>query len=276
MSELARLDRPHIEFVNQLAIPWARVGMPALGDLEHKVLSAAPDGSGTLLIRFTPGGSGSLPLSENLFLQLLVLWGDVEIAGNRLEELYHLRVGGTDLAWASQSGAVVLCFLDNVSWPAIGEPAVVVDSGAVPWRVATDAFFAPGAARKDIWTEPTTGEELFLLGTLPLRWNRRAQVHPVVEEVFVLAGELVGPNGIMTPGTYLWRPAGVWHGPFGQYAGTLLMIRSPGGPLTKTYADVDSSVPSDPTYAPVMPHSLERLGAASAPVGAADTIWWCC
>ena len=69
-------------------------------------------------------------------------------------------------------------------------------------------------------------------GTLPIRWAERSEIHPVVEEMYLLAGEVHGDRGIMRPGAYFWRPPFVPHGPYGTQTGNLYFFRTRGGGLS--------------------------------------------
>ena len=63
--------------------------------------------------------------------------------------------------------------------------------------------------------DPTTGENSYITATIPFRHGVRAERHPVVQEFFVLAGELNGNTGTMQAGAYCFRPEMVAHGPYG-------------------------------------------------------------
>lgn len=260
-----RLEREHLEFIQHQAIPWTRLrsGRPWVGHV-GKVLSEASDGSGTYLVSFASGDHGDMVVPDDCVVQIIVLSGAMRVKDVLATELHYLRCAAPDtLVWVCEEDAVVLSFVDHVTWPNVSS-AGPIDIEAIPWRIEKDEWFAAGAARKDVWIEQSTGEELFLMGTMPLRWNSRAQVHPVAEEVFVLSGELIGERGVLTAGAYFWRPAGLWHGPFGQRQGALLLIRSPGGPLTKLYAEDSKAVERFPAYAPVVPAALAETASRSA------------
>lgn len=259
-----RLDRGHIEFIQQQSMPWVELSRPPLSGMMGKVMSEASDGSGTYLIALASNQTFPLSVPDRCTVQLITLAGRPSVDGQEIPELTYVRVASGDtLELTSDGKAVGLVFVDFVEWAGV-ESKGPVNLDDVPWRAERDEWFAAGAARKNIWTEPTTGEELFLLGTMPLRWNDRAQVHPVVEEVFVLAGELIGEHGVLTEGAYFWRPPGVWHGPFGQRRGTLMVIRTPGGPFTKEYSQAALEVDRSLNYQPVLPPELAETGIKSA------------
>ena len=57
----------------------------------------------------------------------------------------------------------------------------------------------------------------------------------------MLTGDMtMGSLGTMTAGGYIWRPAGIKHGPMHTRAGGLMFIRTD-GPLKNYYTDVDGT-----------------------------------
>ena len=87
--------------------------------------------------------------------------------------------------------------------------------------------------------DPETGEWSWLAASAPNRVTPRAEVHPTVEEAFLIRGDcLLGEHGEMTPGCYFWRPAMVKHGPLTTRNGTFFFFRTKGGGLETTYHDV--------------------------------------
>lgn len=249
------MPRPHADFVQSQHLPWSRWDGPIGPGLEGKLLSSDRETGATSLLLVVPAGYDHAvtdPIDHDL--QVLVIEGDVTVDENPLAAMDHLHLpaGAARSRLRSVVGALVLCFTGDRRDPRSLERSVTYGM-AVPWMAASDGTFAPGAARKDLWTDPATGEETFLLGTLPLRENTHAQKHPVVEEVFLLSGELIGPHGTMLPGAYFWRPPEVWHGPYGERAGALILTRSVGGPLDKDYADEPTAFDWAPPHAPILP-----------------------
>ena len=155
-----------------------------------------------------------------------------------------------------------------------GEPRVVdgVGDGGDESRLVerVDAFegewggnfhpdFPGGAGRKWLRRDPHDGDETWILGTMPLRWGHRPEKHPVVEEMYLLSGELVGHRGKMYPGAYFWRPPEEWHGPFGSPTGNVMLFRTKGGPLSTVYTDHQVEFSWRPPHDPVLPDDLGHL-----------------
>jgi hypothetical protein len=107
--------------------------------------------------------------------------------------------------------------------------------------------------------DPVTQDETWVLGTMPLRYGMRSEKHPVVEEAYLLSGELVGHLGVMTPGAYFWRPPEESHGPFGSMTGNLYLFRTVGGPLSTIYEPDSREFNWKPKHDPILPAELAGL-----------------
>jgi hypothetical protein len=274
------MARPWIEFVQSQNLPWVS------GDLwgcrpgvEFKVLSLDADqGASSLLVRYPPGWrlerAGALSADE----EFLVLDGTLSLGQQRYgEKSYaHLPVGYARGPMTSETGAVVLTFFSRwPSWDEAGafDPARLVenlDAFAVPYTARFHPEFPPGAGRKTLYEDPLTHAQSWILGTLPMRWAERAEVHPVVEEMYLLSGESHGNRGVMRPGAYFWRPPEIAHGPYGTLTGNLYFFRTHGGPLVTRYVDGGRPFRWWPPYDPVLP---DELAAARGEAAAAPRCW---
>jgi hypothetical protein len=263
------MPRPFIEFVQAQALPWSD-GIPAgvRPGVSSKLLSVDGEtGASSLLVRYPPGwthdDSQRLDCDEELF----VLDGDLRIGTteHRPKTYAHLPAGYARGAMASSGGAVALTFFSGepTSPSADGvecdEARLVeyVDALDGDWGSGFHPLFPPGAGRKFLRRDPYDGEETWVLGTMPLRNGRRPERHPVVEEMFLLSGELVGHVGVMQAGAYFWRPPEEWHGPFGSQTGNLMLFRTKGGPLSTTYTDHEVEFSWTPEHRPILPPELQ-------------------
>ena len=82
----------------------------------------------------------------------------------------------------------------------------------------------------------------------------------MVEEMFLVSGQMHSPLGIMNPGAYFWRPEDVWHGPFSNLSGCVCLFRTQGGPLSTVYTDAVEGMPWNHDYAPFLPDDLGLQG----------------
>lgn len=269
------MARPHIEFIQQQDLPFVAgplvPGDPA-PDVHRKCLSTdIQDGSSSNLVQFPAGwrrpSTGFLPTAD---LEIYVLSGDLSLSDTHLtDHTYAFLPAGSRLAdCSSGSGATALVFLNGrPSWQPGEPPADLLDARRVipylnlyeaPWTGNFHPQFPMGAGRKWLRRDPVTTEESWILATFPLRHGRKPEKHPVVEEMYLVAGEVISPIGVMRPGAYFWRPPEIWHGPYGSKTGSFYFFRTLGGPLSTVYTedeqDFDWNVDH---YAPIVPAELD-------------------
>lgn len=261
------MARPFIEFIQAQVLPWTS----GADVLEHRpgvgVRSLSADagtGACSLLVRYPPGwvldGGHTISRDEELF----VLDGALTVGAvtHRRYGYAHLPAGYVREGMCAPDGAVVLTFLGPES-DAECDPARLVervDAFEGEWGGNFHPRFPPGAGRKWLRQDPVTGDQTWILGTMPLRSGRRPEKHPVVEEMYLLSGELVGQVGVMRAGAYFWRPPEEWHGPFGSPTGNLMLFRTVGGPLSTVYTEHEVDFTWTPEHRPILPDSLRALG----------------
>jgi len=268
------MAREWVEFIQSQELPW-EAGFARAG-IEAKTLSLDSEtGASSLLLRYP--ASWSRDCQHHLLAdeEFLILDGGLEINGHDYTHMAyaHLPEGYTRDTFSSLSGAVVLTFFSAT---------VTEKEGSGTWDdnrlvrylngfevLYTGNFhqeFPPGAGRKSLYTDPVTGDQTWILGTMPLRWSKRQEVHPIVEEMYLLSGEVHGNRGIMRPGAYFWRPPEIPHGPYGTLTGNLYLFRTQGGSLITNYIDSDYKFHWWPQYDPVLPNHMKEF-AKEAPEG---------
>jgi hypothetical protein len=260
------MSRPWIEFVQSQNLAWRADDLWGVRPrTESKVLSLdTEDGAASLLVRYPSGWrldpAGALSADE----EFLVLSGELSIGRVHYREksYAHLPAGYDRGPMASATGAVALTFFSRrPGWSKAGgfDPARLVeslDAFSVPYTARFHPEFPPGAGRKTLYEDPVTHDQSWILGTLPMRWAERSEVHPVVEEMYLLSGESHGNRGVMRPGAYFWRPAQIPHGPYGTLTGNLYFFRTKGGPLSTQYIDAERPFRWWPEYDPVLPEGM--------------------
>ncbi|HLI14633.1 MAG TPA: DUF4437 domain-containing protein [Acidimicrobiales bacterium] len=262
------MSRPFIEFVQCQTLPWTS-GLygGARPEVEVRVLSVDDEtGASSLLVRYPPGFERREPHRLACDEEFFVLDGSLEVGDLHYGRYCyaHLPAGFERTAMRAPEGALAVTFFSGEprlsSEPMRPDDAARlverVDALEGEWTGNFHPQFPPGAGRKWLKQDPVRGDQTWVLGTMPLRSGRRAERHPVVEELFLVAGSLVGPLGTMYPGCYFWRPPGEWHGPFGTLTGNVELFRTVGGPLTTEYAEAESEFSWHPPYAPIVPTSL--------------------
>lgn len=269
------MGRPHIEFIQQQDLPFVS-GPLAEGDrgpdVGIKRLSRDTEaGSSSNLIQFPAGWRRSdVGYHPSADLELYVLSGDLAVSGTRLtDHTYAFFPAGSRLAdCASQAGAMALVFFNGrPEWQSGEPPADLVDERRrvpylnlyeAPWTGNFHPQFPLGAGRKWLRRDPVTTEESWILATFPLRHGRKPEVHPVVEEMYLVAGEVVSPLGLMRPGAYFWRPPEIYHGPYGSKTGSFYLFRTLGGPLSTVYTQEEHEFDwNADRYNPILPPELE-------------------
>jgi uncharacterized protein DUF4437 len=261
------MARPWIEFVQSQHLAWQRGALDSVRKgAEVKVLSADTEtGASSLLVRY-PAGFAAAGAALAVDDEFLVLEGALHIGDRSYPELTfaHLPAGFKTGAWSSREGAIVLQFFSGApvraAQPfAYDERRLVLHKSAfnVPYTGNFHPEFPPGAGRKMLYQDPQTRDASWLLGTLPLRWAERSEVHPTVEEMYLLGGEVHGNRGVMRPGAYFWRPPSVPHGPYGTQTGNLYLFRTKGGDLSTTYVEPARPFRWWPEYDAVLPPELE-------------------
>lgn len=271
------MSRPFIEFIQAQALPW-QAGVPGgfLPGTRSKILSVDADsGASSLLIHYPAGWSYDADSTPHHLLadeEFFVLDGELRIDDVHYgtKSYAHLPAGFTRRRTSSADGAVVLTFFSAdpglADGPApedsLDERRLVayVDGFVGEWGGNFHPKFPPGAGRKFLRRDPIDGEETWLLGTMPLRSGRRPEKHPVVEEMYLLSGDLVGPLGTMRAGSYFWRPPEELHGPFGSPTGNLMLFRTKGGPLSTVYTE-EVEFTWTPEHNPILPAELQAYGS---------------
>jgi hypothetical protein len=222
-------------------------------------------GACSLLVRYPAGWraeAGALAVDD----EFLVLEGTLRLGEFDYAPMSyaHLPAGFDPGPRASAAGAVVIEFFSGrpAAAPAgadYDESRLVrhQDAFVVPYTGNFHPEFPPGAGRKLLYTDPETRDTTWILGTLPMRWAERAEIHPTVEEMYLISGEVHGNRGVMRPGAYFWRPPSKPHGPYGTRTGNLYLFRTKGGVLATDYVEPERKFRWWPEFDPVLPPELE-------------------
>lgn len=258
--------RPWIEFV-QMQRLQVQHGHPGSSSTAHafRLLSEDDqDGSASFVLHLSAGEEFPQFDTER-DVEIVVTEGALD-AASRSDELgaftYRFLPAGGARPWMRASKpSTVLVFTgpvrDAAACASADERDVApVDIVSKPWQATVTPGLTPGAARKDLRNDPLTGEQTWVLGTLPMRFGSRSEWHPVVEEMVLLSGVLLSPLGDMHPGAYFWRPPGEEHGPFGSRSGTVMLFRTVGGPLETTFSEEDQALGWVAQAEPIVPDDL--------------------
>ena len=277
------LDRPHIEFIQAQMLPWGKIGEAfARPDAEYKMLSRDPeDGACTALMRYPQGWSREGPEHIDADEEFYVLEGALHMDDRvyPADSYAFLPAGWTRRSMAAPEGCVVLAFYNREPTLIAGEGRIserdqqrvipFIDAAAMEWDMTLNDpnLRHLGISRKNLRTDPFSGERTFLSLILPQSapptGEGPQEAHPIVEEAYVISGSLTGPNGTMYPGAYFWRPPEIPHGPFGARWGCVSLIRFVGGKHVNKWTAEHAPFSYATPYKPILPDELADLASAS-------------
>ena len=228
-----RVARPHIEFIRAQDVPELEASEPFRGALERRLSIDDETGAYTSLMTFPDGWSGDLSDGARS-TEVFVLRGEIELAGTRLGlgSYVYLESGLPAAKLDAVTEALALVMVNDERPAGPTRAWEIVDTEQMPYEPSS----VVGLVIKKLRIDPETGEWTWLAGSAPNRVTPRAEVHPTVEEAFLIRGDcLLGEHGEMTPGCYFWRPAMVKHGPLTTRNGTFFFFRTKGGGLETIY-----------------------------------------
>jgi hypothetical protein len=263
------MARPHIEFVQSQRLDWEPFA-PRPGVTMKRLSEDTRTGALSAILRYPPGWTAQ-PATLATDEEFLVLDGALTHGDTRYDpDCYAFWPGGlARQALAAPQGATVLTFF---SAPVTTfEPARMtdrIDLREGDWKADLAAMglevMASHARIRRLRSDPVSGEITYVTATMPYFQETQPERHPVIQEIFVLSGDVAGPQGIMRAGSYVWRPENITHGPYGSTTGAVFFFRSHGGPQTTEH---DPAVPFSftPPHRPVLPDALREAGATPLP-----------
>jgi hypothetical protein len=252
------MARPHLEFIQTQTVPWRELGEgQARPGASVKVLSQDRDTKAcTEIMRYPKGWRIDRPHYLTCDEELYVLDGSFAIGAVTYQpgDYAYLPAGMPRPDMSSDEGASVLTFFEGPHTNVIGEtPGEMYDPARLiariatrdmPWAGPSDPVIAAmtnGAGRKSLRKDPVTGDQTWILTLGPddpaQMTEMRTEIHPVVEESFLLDGEVSMQCGVMQPGAYFWRPPGKEHGPVGTLKGLTGFFRTKGGTLSTQWSE---------------------------------------
>ncbi|MBT4741078.1 MAG: DUF4437 domain-containing protein [Rhodospirillaceae bacterium] len=271
------MARPHIEFIHAQDLEWQTDVLPEpFADVECKVLSMDSEtGACSTILRYPKGWSQSEAQHLVAAHEFLVLDGSMEIDGQdyAFDSYGYLPAGQTHENWKTSEGMVALTFFSATptAIPGPGNPTEqsipYVNLHDMKWATADidpDLDFLR-IAHKILRDDETKGEKTMILNcgaqSHPDGWKEAALSHPCVEEMYLLSGDIAGERGVMHAGSYFWRPAGIWHGPFGSRNGNLCVIRFMDGNHVNDWGKEKLPFSLTPDHKPDLPDTLSQFKA---------------
>ena len=234
------MGRPHIEFIQSADVPSQRSPDGPFGGAEARVLSAdAETGAYTALVMLPAGCSVDLSGSSRP-VELFVLAGDLELAGQQATAGgYAFVASGTREVGLAVREEVLLLVMIEDERPGSGTPVEVIDTNARKLADHGVEGVPPGLVIKLLRVDDQRGDWTWIAACAPGWQEDRAEAHPTVEEALMLRGDcLLGQHGEMSAGSYFWRPPYVRHGPMYSRGGNVIFFRTKGGSMQVDYEPV--------------------------------------
>jgi len=269
------MARPHICFLQSQSLPWREHSWLGKDDVKAKFLSVDDDSGAYTAVFELPAGyqhNGSFAFSADF--EILVLAGRVSLDAIELGlQDYALIPAGVAINRVSSSGATLLAMpLGSAALAGptkSSRPIVYHHTFSMPWLTGMEGSvtgkpLGGTISTKKLRNDPATGGQTFLYGALaqhpPPKVMPGRFTHPMVEEIFVLAGEFTfGDTGRMGPGGYVWWRENKQHGPVGSEAGYHMLIRVHGGHLKNEFSKQPAPFRYDADYAPQLPEELREI-----------------
>jgi len=268
--------REHIEFIQTQRLPWEDAAARGFERARIKVLSTDPDDGSFSAVLHLPAGwsrqNAPLPFDEEIY----ILDGDLELGGVPLRDNSYgfLAAGAESNALYAASDVTLLYFRSGAlpadhRTPAIAAKRTVrqIDLCSESWDGDFESLglgaLKAGARMKILREDPFSGETTYISASIAYRIGTRAERHPIVQEFFLLSGELAGELGVMQAGAYCFRPPMFKHGPYGSPTGAVVFFRGLGG-KQQTFWEDGPPFSFRPDHNPVLPERLKPLGGPFA------------
>lgn len=265
--------RPHIEFIHSNDMPWQPhpVGA-ARTDVKHKMLSIDDTSHEmSVLIQYPAGWSRNTGERLSVDEEIFVLEGELQIGGIRYDEgcYAHLPAGYVrEPSSESPNGAVVLTFYSGK--PSSADDNIRYDAARLVTKIAlyeegwdsdyvginSPEIAGSGSRKKLLRTDPDNGDQTWIMGIIPSYQETKVESHPVVQECFMISGDMAGNLGLLVKGSYFWRPRDILHGPYGTKTGCTILSRSKGGSLVVDYYDLAEPFSFNATHRVSVPEEL--------------------
>ncbi len=266
------MTRPHIEFIHTDNMPWSKKNLNKfLNGIKYKTLSVdILTNEMSLILKYPKGwkinNRSSLTVDEEIY----VLTGSININNQELNEgcYAYIPANYTRELFFSSIGAEVLTFFSGkISYTNIKKKYIkknlikkisLYEEG---WDKNYKGINSPeiassGSKKKLLRTDTNNGDQTWIMGVIPSYQEKKVESHPVVQECFILNGEIEGNCGTMVKGSYFWRPRDILHGPYGTKTGCTILSRSKGGKLIVDYYDLDKPFDFNSKHNVVVPDKL--------------------
>jgi len=248
------MGRGHIEIIQATDVatePIAASGWP-VGASARTLSSDGETGAFTSLVSL-PAGYRRGPGSQAAGCDVYVLAGTLRIGEHvRAPGFYQfLPAAAGHEPWIAEGDCELLMMSAGPADFTPGEPGgdangrIEIDTERMPWTRGRTPGPPPGLFSKTLRHDPASGARVFLCGCVRRYDYPLIEYHDCHEECYHLAGDMrMGTSGLMSPGSYFWRPPYVTHGPFYSHAG-MMALMTVDGPLINHYVSDPRRTPEE-------------------------------
>ena len=241
--------RPHIEMIHESDYIWHPAELPHIsGEAVQRNLSVdEEDGSAATSVLFrddTHRPSGyHVADTEWFVLEGSMTAGVTELtAGGYI----HIPRGTTTPPLRISAETRALVYREGGDWSFelaneetryyTPSEVTILGTETMAWTPVESPEAPPGHMIKNLHRNPDTGFFTCIIWAKPGWREDRMMHHPVFEEAYTISGRMTYNFGLFTPGTYMFRPPYIKHGPFQSEEpdGCTWLIRS-NGPMENWY-----------------------------------------
>jgi len=178
-----RVARPHIEFIRAQDVSESDPAEPFRGARERRLSTDDETGAYTSVMAFADGWSGDLSGGARP-IEIFVLRGEIELGGRCLAPgcYVYLESGVAAAKLDALTGALALVMVNDERPASPTRAWEIVDTEQMPFEPSN----VVGLVIKKLRVDPETGEWTWLAGSAPNRVTPHAEVHPTVEEAFLI------------------------------------------------------------------------------------------
>lgn len=264
--------REHVDFVQAQYLPWEDAGPFGFPGARLKLLSEDPATTAFSAVLQLPQGWSRLSTArdrdEEIFgLDGSALVGDAPFTANGYA---FIPAGHAENAIRAQMVTTLLYFRSESIEVERRTPEAVARRNVDPVNISEGAWdgdfdkfglgaFKATARMRVLREDPFTGETTYVSATVAFRRGEKSERHPIVQEFYMLSGELAGEYGVMHAGAYCWRPPMAKHAPYYTPTGAVILFRSLGG-KQETYWEPSGPPPVLPEHRPILPERLKPYG----------------
>jgi hypothetical protein len=270
---MARADVEYVVATDLLREPLAGFGLP-FGWQGARLSFDTESGAATYLVHVAPHWIAPDALAIACGFELFMLAGDMHVGPHRLARgHYACAAAGSMFGPASSDRGCTFILMTASEW--IGPPAGfdesawrVIDTLAMPWQASPDfegrtaAETPPGVHVKWLREEGQGGAYTMLVHQTGGWSDPALEAHRCWEELLLIEGDyLMGRNGEVPAGCYIFRNGEIPHGPQATRAGSVWFCRG------------DRRIDFQYTPADWAPSQIERYLGASGAGSEQDRPW---